>query len=75
MGEYDETAKIMANQIEEFMYYKWVNIIGGCCGTTPKHIESFSKSTLKYEPRVIPNNKLQLKLSGLEALTVSTQSN
>ena len=75
MGEYDETAKIMANQIEEFMYYKWVNIIGGCCGTTPRHIESFSKSTLKYEPRVIPNNQLQLKLSGLEALTVSTQSN
>ena len=75
MGEYDETPKIMTSQIDDFMKYKWVNIIGGCCGTTPEHIKEFSNSAKKYHPRKLTENKLQMKLSGLEAITVSSQSN
>ena len=50
-GEYDETPEDMASQIEEFMKQGLVNIIGGCCGTTPEHIKAIAQIAAKYEPR------------------------
>lgn len=50
-GEYDETPEIMADQIKEFLDEGLVNIIGGCCGTTPDHISAIAKLATNYEPR------------------------
>ncbi len=52
-GEYDETPEDMASQIEEFLDENLMNIVGGCCGTTPEHIKAIAELTTKYEPRVI----------------------
>ena len=75
MGEYDETAEIMSAQLEDFVSSGLVNIIGGCCGTTPDHISEFAKLTEKYSPRNIPQLNIQMKLSGLEAVTITPESN
>jgi len=52
-GQYDETAKQMANQIEEYLEKGLINIIGGCCGTTPEHIRAIADLAKNYEPRKI----------------------
>lgn len=52
-GEYDETPKEMAMQIEEYLKKNLINIIGGCCGTTPVHIKAISEIAAKYKPRKI----------------------
>ncbi|MEE9362996.1 MAG: homocysteine S-methyltransferase family protein [Cellulophaga sp.] len=52
-GEYDETAEEMAEQIEEYLKRDLINIIGGCCGTTPEHISAISDLANKYEPRLL----------------------
>lgn len=57
-GQYDETAEMMAGQIEDFLKEGLINIIGGCCGTTPDHIKAISELATKYEPRKL--NKSQL---------------
>ncbi len=50
-GEYDETPEEMAGQIEEYLQKNLVNIIGGCCGTTPEHIKAIANVAAKYSPR------------------------
>jgi len=50
-GEYDETADQMAKQIQEYLDKKLINIVGGCCGTTPLHIKAIEEITSKYSPR------------------------
>jgi len=50
-GEYDETAEEMADQIEEYLKKDLINIIGGCCGTTPEHISAIAELATKYTPR------------------------
>ncbi len=52
-GEYDETPELMGQQIEEFLKEGLVNIIGGCCGTTPEHIRVIADLAAKYQPRII----------------------
>ena len=52
-GEYDETPEMMVNQIEDFLTDGLINIIGGCCGTTPEHIIAIAKLSSKYSPREI----------------------
>lgn len=52
-GEYDETPEMMAAQIEEFLKENLVNVIGGCCGTTPPHIKAIAEVAAKYKPRVL----------------------
>lgn len=52
-GEYDETPKLMADQIKDFLEEELVNIIGGCCGTTPEHIKTIAELSKKYSPREI----------------------
>jgi 5-methyltetrahydrofolate--homocysteine methyltransferase len=74
-GEYDETPKKMAGHMKEFTESGYVNIIGGCCGTTPAHIKEFVK--LANESQVhkpIPTNN-KFRLSGLEPLTRFEGSN
>ncbi len=75
MGEYDESPQSMSEQIEDFMQNNLVNIIGGCCGTTPDHIKAFASVTSRYSPRVRPKRKQAMRLSGLEAVTISKESN
>ena len=56
-GEYDETPEIMGKQIEEFLQEGLVNIIGGCCGTTPEHIKVIADLAKKYEARKVAENQ------------------
>ena len=75
MGEYDESPQFMSEQIEDFMQNNLVNIIGGCCGTTPEHIKAFASVSSRYSPRIRPKLKQAMRLSGLEAVTISKESN
>jgi 5-methyltetrahydrofolate--homocysteine methyltransferase len=52
-GAYDESPELMGEQIEVFLQEGLVNIIGGCCGTTPDHIAEIARIALKYKPRII----------------------
>jgi 5-methyltetrahydrofolate--homocysteine methyltransferase len=74
-GEYDQSAEFMTSVVEEFMKEGWVNIIGGCCGTTPLHIRKVSEAAGKYSPRKKPEITRYTRLSGLEALTITPQTN
>ncbi len=64
-GEYDQSASFMALIAEDFMKEGWVNIIGGCCGTTPQHVRKISEASKKYKPRIKPEIKRYTRLSGL----------
>ena len=74
MGEYDQTPSEMAVIVEEFLQSGFMNIIGGCCGTTPAHIAEIAKIASKYKPRVIPTFEPIQKLSGLEPLNITEES-
>ena len=74
-GEYNQSAEFMASVVEDFMKEGWVNIIGGCCGTTPLHIRKISEISKKYKPRIIPEIKKYTRLSGLEVLTITPETN
>jgi 5-methyltetrahydrofolate--homocysteine methyltransferase len=74
-GEYDQSATFMASIAEDFMKEGWVNIIGGCCGTTPLHIQKIAEASKQYKPRVIPEIKKFTRLSGLEVLTITPETN
>ena len=52
-GHYDETPEVMAEQIKEYAEKGLINIIGGCCGTTPEHIKALEELVKNYEPRKI----------------------
>ncbi len=54
-GEYDETPHIMCEQIEDFLQAGFINIVGGCCGTTPAHIKEIAEHASKYSPRTFSN--------------------
>jgi 5-methyltetrahydrofolate--homocysteine methyltransferase len=54
MGEYDESPEHTAIIISEFAQNGWVNIVGGCCGTTPKHIHAIAHAMKHYSPRALP---------------------
>jgi 5-methyltetrahydrofolate--homocysteine methyltransferase len=74
-GEYDQSADYMTSIMKEFMQEGWVNIIGGCCGTTPLHIRKIASAAKEYAPRVKPAINKYTKLSGLEALTITPETN
>lgn len=73
-GSYDETPEMMAKWIESFAEEGLVNIVGGCCGTTPEFIKEFSKTCEGKLPRKIPEKKRHLLLSGLDALEITPES-
>ncbi|TBW54783.1 methionine synthase [Marinobacter halodurans] len=68
-GEYDQTPEEMAAIIEGFARDGFLNIIGGCCGSRPDHIEAVANAVAKYPPRRIPEIAPALRLSGLEPFT------
>jgi 5-methyltetrahydrofolate--homocysteine methyltransferase len=74
-GEYDQSASFMASVVEEFMKEGWVNIIGGCCGTTPEHIRRIAEKAKLFKPRIKPEILRYTRLSGLEALVITPQTN
>ena len=74
-GDYDETPEDMTDQLKEFLEAGAVNIIGGCCGTTPSHIRAFCILAAGYPPRKVPAIAVHTRLSGLEPLTISRESN
>src|SRR5277367_501646 len=74
-SQYDETAHETAHQVDEFMKAGMVNIVGGCCGTTPDHIRCIAEKAAKYPPRVKPVIEPYLRLSGLEAVTLTPETN
>jgi 5-methyltetrahydrofolate--homocysteine methyltransferase len=66
LGEYDETAEEFAPKLEEWAREGLVNMVGGCCGTTPDHIRLLTEAVAKYPPRKIPELEHKMRLSGLE---------
>ena len=74
-GEYDESPEAMAAIIKEFAESGLVNLVGGCCGTTPPHIKAISKAVAGLTPRKIPDIDPLTKLSGLEPVTIRPESN
>lgn len=75
MGDYGESPAFMANQIKEYAEEGFVNIVGGCCGTTPDHIRAIAEEAKQHKPRTPFTPKPYLTLSGLEPLVIRPDSN
>ena len=75
MGGYDETPAMFAADCAEYMRRGLVNIVGGCCGTTPEHIFELSKIVGGYAPRPLPERRHTSVLSGLEPLRIVPEAN
>ena len=73
-GEYDDTAKHMAAVTREYAEAGFINIVGGCCGTTPEHIRAIADSVADVEPRRLPDLPTRTRLSGLEPLSIGPES-
>jgi len=73
-GEYDLDASVMADQIGEWARAGFLNIIGGCCGTTPQHIRAMADSVAGVAPRKRPELPVACRLSGLEPLNISSDT-
>lgn len=73
-GEYDETPAEMAAVVEEFAASGLLNIVGGCCGTTPPHIQAIAEAVAKHKPRTLPDIPKACRLSGLEPFTIDRNS-
>nr|WP_017801707.1 methionine synthase [Winslowiella toletana] len=73
-GEYDLDATIMAEQIGEWARAGFLNIVGGCCGTTPEHIAAIAQIVDGVAPRQLPDIPVACRLSGLEPLNISAES-
>ena len=75
MGGYDETPEEFAAEVEHYLERGLVNIVGGCCGTTPTHIFELQKRVGRYAPRPLPEPAHETVLSGLEVLRIVPESN
>jgi len=73
-GEYDETPEQMAATVKEFAESGFLNIVGGCCGTSPAHIKAIRDAVIEITPRVIPKISVECRLSGLEPQNISADS-
>ena len=74
-GEYDQPPREMAAYIQDYLDNGFVNLVGGCCGTTPEYIARFAELAARAKPRVVPQRKNELHLSGLEPLVIFEGSN
>ena len=74
-GEYDQDAHEMGHQIEEFLKAGFLNIVGGCCGTTPAHIKRIAEIAKNAIPRKKPSADTIMHLSGLEPFSLTPESN
>mgnify|MGYP000484403337 CR=1 FL=1 len=75
MGEYDETPSQMAESVQKMALAGSVNIVGGCCGTTPEHIKAVAEAVKGISPRAIPEPDDVLYVSGLESVAVDRKNN
>jgi 5-methyltetrahydrofolate--homocysteine methyltransferase len=73
-GEYDESPEVMATQMKEWAESGFLNIVGGCCGTSPAHIKAIADAVEGINPRVPAENKHYCNLSGLEPITITPES-
>jgi 5-methyltetrahydrofolate--homocysteine methyltransferase len=73
-GQYDESPEYMAGVLREFAQSGLVNLVGGCCGTTPAHIKAIADAVAGLPPRRPPSPQPRLRLSGLEPLTIGPES-
>ncbi|MCB0704451.1 MAG: methionine synthase [Saprospiraceae bacterium] len=74
-GEYDQGPEEMQRYLRDFASSGFVNLIGGCCGTTPEHIRAMAEAVKGVKPRAIPNLTHQTSMSGLEPLIIRPESN
>jgi 5-methyltetrahydrofolate--homocysteine methyltransferase len=74
-GQYEQSPEDMAQTLGEFIANGWLNIVGGCCGTTPEHIRAFTSMVRGAQPRAMPTVPSFTRLSGQEALTIRPESN
>lgn len=75
MGQYDETPSTMAAHVRKILADGSINIIGGCCGTTPEHIRAIADEAKAFAPRTLNTRKTEMMLSGLDAIIVSPERN
>ncbi len=73
-GEYDQSTAEMADLVEEYLKKGYINIIGGCCGSTPQHVQAIAEKAAQYPPRKQRTNEHVTILSGLEPLKVDENS-
>jgi Homocysteine S-methyltransferase. len=73
-GEYDETPEAMAEELADWAKNGYLNIIGGCCGTSPANIKAIVEAVQQYSPRIVPEIPKQCRLSGLEPLNIGPDS-
>lgn len=69
MGQYDESPEDMARQVADFAREGLINVVGGCCGSTPEHIAAIARAVAEFPPRPLPQVEPRLRLSGLEPFT------
>lgn len=74
-GGFDESPENMAADLREFAANGWLNLVGGCCGTTPAHISAIAQAVQEFAPRVPGQPEPHTRLSGLEALTIRPDAN
>ena len=74
-GEYDQSAEEMTGLLSGFATEGWLNIVGGCCGTTPAHIRALDAAMKRHTPRTVPEPQRVTRFSGLEPLTIGAESN
>ena len=73
-GGYDETPDQLADEIADWAKHGFVNVVGGCCGTSPEHIAAIARKVAPIRPRAIPEVEKKLRLSGLEPFNVGPES-
>jgi 5-methyltetrahydrofolate--homocysteine methyltransferase len=75
LGEYDDTPEHMSRLLADFADEGLLNLVGGCCGTTPRHIRAIADAVRNKPPRTIPEAQTWCRLSGLEPLTITPELN
>jgi 5-methyltetrahydrofolate--homocysteine methyltransferase len=73
-GEYDETPEQMANELADWAQNGYLNIIGGCCGTSPATIKAIADAVQNHPPRIIPDIEKKCRLAGLEPMSIGAES-
>ncbi|MCH2103772.1 MAG: methionine synthase [Planctomycetes bacterium] len=74
-GEYDEGPSVTGSLLDEFAESQLINIVGGCCGTTPAHVRRISDAVAKYQPRKLTPKEPVTRFTGMELLTITPESN
>ncbi len=74
-GQYEETPEQMAAVLGQFAASGWLNLVGGCCGTTPEHIRAIARAVSAHPPRKLPHLPPEARYSGLEPLVLTPESN